>query len=114
MTPGHAAGSASRRLQFGLRILLLGVMAVATLLGCICNAAHKQRQEVAFIQSLGGRVGYSFQIDGRGRLQREKKPDAPKWLVELCGVDFFGTVVHVALPPKACSPWCCNACRAFR
>jgi hypothetical protein len=91
------------RPQFTLRALLVATTAAATCLGIVVRQAHRQRDEVRFIESIGGRAGYDFQFGSSGWFDPNAKPIAPSWIVAILGVDFFGDVICVQLPRKVSS-----------
>jgi Leucine-rich repeat (LRR) protein len=58
--------------------------------------ARIQREAVAAIEKSQGRVLYDWDWTD-GDLILRGKPSAPRWLVDLIGVDFFGRVTDVRL-----------------
>ena len=91
-----------RRFQFGLRSLLVLVVAVAvpcSWLAVELQRAERQRKAVEAIEGLGDCVayGYTFHpISGRWPLLREELP-GPLWLRRLLGDDFFADVVGMSV-----------------
>jgi hypothetical protein len=82
--------------QFGVRSLLVLLVAVSVPLGWFAwelNKARRQREAVVRILELGGRVFYDYQDEYGRRLNAE--PGSPEWLRKLLGDDFFCEVVTV-------------------
>jgi hypothetical protein len=79
--------------RVSVRGLIALVLVVGGWLGWIVRGARVQREAVAGIQKAGGSVRYDWQIvEGhwiRGKLW------APRWLVDLIGIDYFGHVTGV-------------------
>jgi hypothetical protein len=65
-------------------------------LGWIVRQAHVQRDAVATIENFGGIVHYDWEW-AKGSLIPGGRPGAPRWLVDLIGVDHFGHVSTVDL-----------------
>jgi internalin A len=63
-------------------------------LGWVVHHARVQRDAVAAIERAGGRVMYEWQFKN-SIPNPAGKPWAPKWLVDLVGVDYFGNAVYV-------------------
>jgi hypothetical protein len=88
-----------------LRVSVSGLMSIVLLIGggtgWLVRRAHTQRNAVAAIQAAGGQVIYDFQYD-HVVFNADGKPKAPRWLVDLVGVDHFAEVLAVRLrmPPK--------------
>jgi internalin A len=80
-----------RFLRFGVRGLIVLVLVIAAGLGWTVHLAHVQRDAVAAIRKAGGAVSYDWEIS-TGKYWPAGEPWAPKWLVDLVGVDFFGHV----------------------
>jgi hypothetical protein len=92
MSQAHPIPHPWRRfLGFSVRGLIVVVLAIGAGLGWIVHQAHVQRDAVAAIEENGGGVGYSWEWRDGNRIPGGK-PWAPRWLVELVGVDYF---VHV-------------------
>ena len=62
------------------------------------HQAHVQRDAVAAIRGAGGAVRYDWEWSNGNSFPRGD-PWAPKWLVGLIGVDYFGHVTFVRLIP---------------
>ena len=77
-----------RWFQFSLRTLLVLVAVVAVWLALLVNAARKQREAVAAIEALGGRIVYEH---------GSNLPPGPKWLRELIGEEYFFRIIAVGL-----------------
>ncbi len=86
-----------RWFSISLRTLLLLVTVFALWLGWHARRAHQQRDAVARIQELGGAVAYDYEYsDDQGWIP-DAAPPRPDWLRNIAGLDFFATVVSVAL-----------------
>jgi hypothetical protein len=91
------------RFQFSLRALL--VLVVAFAVPCSWLAAKKrqsvrQREAVAAILHLGGRVMYDFEYPPPApgeTSSRVIEPPGPAWLRNLLGINFLAAVVQVTL-----------------
>lgn len=81
-------------LRLSVRSLLVLVLLVGATLGLIVHRARVQRDAVAAIERAGGGVMYEWQFKD-GIPNREGTPRVPKWLVDLVGVDYFGSAVYV-------------------
>ena len=93
------AGSVSRRWWRDLRFNVGGDRTRARCRGRAGLGgprARIQREAVAAIKSAGGHVDY----DGESGAARPFRAEdmAPRWLVDLLGVDYFGHVTDVWLP----------------
>jgi hypothetical protein len=77
--------------------LIVVVLVIGAGLGWIVREARIQRDAVAAIRAAGGSVFYDWEWNN-GKSVPGGKPWAPKWLVDLIGVDYFGHVTHVWLP----------------
>jgi hypothetical protein len=85
------------------------VLIVGTVLGFEVREARIQRDAVSAIMShIGGilhpgRVYYNWELaDGAppSSAMPGSQPWAPKWLVDILGIDYFGHVVYVELPSQ--------------
>lgn len=101
-----------RYVTLSLWTLFALLTALAVWLGVIVNRAREQREAVKAIEALGGVVFYDWQpklttrSKGEWSSQRGRwkftvasdraTPDAPTWLVQLIGDDFFQDVHGVA------------------
>lgn len=98
-----------RRFQFGVRSLLVFLVAVSVSLGWFAwelQRAHRQREAAEAILKTTGEVGYDYQYPG-GLAETYKRqsidsgylgslePSVPGWLRKLLGDDFFCDVVYV-------------------
>jgi hypothetical protein len=81
--------------RFSVRGLIVLVLLIGAGVGWIVRSARIQRDAVAAIQKAGGYVGYGWA--GSNRDEFAEKALAPKWLVHLIGVDYFGHVTDVSL-----------------
>ena len=84
-----------RRLQFSLGALLLAVAALSVWLAAVSREARLQKQAVGRILELGGDVNYDYQVRADGHYALGGEPNAPKWLRQLVGDDYFENVVYV-------------------
>ncbi len=87
--------SPSRRFRLSLRALMAIVLLLSLGLGWIVHRARVQRQAVAAIERVGGRVLYDWQWKDL-RSIANGKPRGPRWLVECLGVDYFSDVTGVS------------------
>ena len=89
-----------RFLRFNVRGLIVVVLVIGAGLGWIVRQAHIQRDAVAAITKVGGVVFYDWEWRD-GTSISGGKPWAPRWLVHLIGVDYFGhvTVVEFSMYP---------------
>jgi len=80
-----------RRLQFGLRTLLLAVAVCAAACSWFAVRKHRASQQRAAIEALGDRawVVYDYQLDADGLHIEGAEPPGPAWLRNLLGDDFF-------------------------
>jgi internalin A len=84
------------RLRLSVRGLLILVLVIGGWLGWIVRNARVQRDAVAAIEEAGGHVWYDWESKDGFQIPSEG-PWAPKWVVDHVGLEFFGTVVGVAL-----------------
>jgi hypothetical protein len=85
-----------RLLRVSVRGLIIAILAIGSWLGWIVRCAHIQRDAVAAIESSRGHVAYDWDVVDRDQIMR-RKPWAPRWFVDLVGVDFFGHCTSVRL-----------------
>jgi Leucine-rich repeat (LRR) protein len=82
-----------RRFQFGVRSLLLFLVAVSVPLGWFAwemQKAKRQREAVEAVVGLGGSVAYEYQREGRiGWPNTQAESATPAWLRKPLGDDFF-------------------------
>ena len=87
-------------LRFGLRTLLLTLLAVGIWVGFKSNHARKQKDAVDAIQSLGGSVVYYYQqiapVSAGGGFTTAKPP-GPTWLRRILGDEYFVKVYSANL-----------------
>lgn len=95
--------------RLSVRMLLVLVLVVGGGLGWVVHSARVQREAVEAIRRAGGSVQFDWQVEAERAALKEAMggmgggflvlPDAdppwPRWLVDLLGVDFFGSVVEV-------------------
>ncbi len=96
-----------RRFQFGIRSLLVLTVVIAIMCGWLTTEnrrAQKQGQAVAWIRSVGGSVGYDWEISASDPpLQREQQPE-PQPLRNLLTDEFFGDVLYLHFGDRL-DPW---------
>jgi hypothetical protein len=83
-------------LRFSVRGLIVLVLVIGVGLAWLVRSAHIQRDAVASIENTRGQVAYHWDSTNGQQILRGK-PWAPRWLVDLIGVDFFGHVTSVRL-----------------
>ena len=97
-----------KRTRLNVVQLMVLVLIAGTGLGLVVRKARVQRDSVRAIlrsvagYNIGDTVYYDWELpDGAlpGLYSRHSDPRAPKWLVRFLGVDYFGHVVYVKLPP---------------
>jgi hypothetical protein len=79
--------------------MIVVVLLVGGWLGWIVRSARIQREAVAAIRAAGGWVEHDFQ-SFNGQWDSDGRPRAPRCLVDLIGIDFFGHVTTVGLTAK--------------
>lgn len=84
------------RPQFTLRSLLVIMLVVAAVVAIIAHRARTQREVVAALLRKGAVVIYHHQESGQWGWE-EGEPNAPRWLRQLIGDDYFQTVKDVYL-----------------
>jgi Leucine Rich repeat len=96
------------RFRLSLRALMVIVLVSGGLIGWKANRAHTQRRAVEAIKAINGNVVYDFQYAGNDVLtpapfSARKEPDAPKWLRNLLGDEYFQevTMVDIRSPVSA-------------
>jgi hypothetical protein len=80
-----------RYLRYSVRGLIISVLIVGGWLGWVVRSAQIQRDAVAAIKQAGGSVRYDWEFSN-GESLSGGKPWAPRWLVNLIGVDYFGHI----------------------
>ncbi len=95
--------SSRRYLRFSVRGLIVLVLVIGAGMGWIVREAHIQRDAVAAIKNAGGVVSYDWEWSN-GKSILGGKPRAPKWLVDLIGVDYLSHVTTVRLNTSSASP----------
>jgi internalin A len=85
-----------RWLRTSTRGLIVIVLMIGAGLGWLVRGARIQRDAVTAIKSAGGFTRYDWQV-GIGRPIPTAKPRAPRWLVELIGIDYFCHVTDAQL-----------------
>ena len=87
-----------RFLRVSVRGLIVLVLVIGAGLGWLVRSAQVQGDAVAAIRRAGGSVSYDWERNN-GKSVPGGKPWAPKWLVDLIGVDYFALVTSVWLKP---------------
>jgi hypothetical protein len=88
-----------RLLRFRVRRVIVLVLVVGVGTGWVVRAIRDtriQRQTIAAITKAGGVALYNWEWSD-GKAIGAGKPRAPKWLVDLVGVDYFGHVTSLSL-----------------
>lgn len=91
-----------RRLQFGLRTLLVLVTVFGVWFGIYMHRVRRQKDAVQAIREFGGWVCYDFQETSRAGssfFDAKAEPSVPKWLLSHLGEDFFFNVVACNFDP---------------
>jgi hypothetical protein len=70
------------------------VLVIGVWLAWLVRSAHIQRDAVAAITHAGGKVSYDWEWSN-GHDIPGGKPWAPRWLVSLLGIDYFGNIASV-------------------
>jgi hypothetical protein len=83
-----------------VRGLIVFVVVVGAGLGWVVRQAHIQRDAVATIKNAGGSIQYEWEGRDGSRIPGGE-PWAPRWLVDLIGVNYFGQVTTVQFLPSA-------------
>jgi hypothetical protein len=90
-----------RRVQFGLRTLLVFVTLCAVVCSWLTDRVEERRQQakavIAIYERSGGSVSYDWELDGNGSDLPKPLSPAPKQLMNLLGVDFFSEVYRLEL-----------------
>jgi Leucine Rich repeats (2 copies)/Leucine Rich repeat len=81
-------------LRLSVRGLIVLVLVIGAALGWMVRSARVQRDAVAAITKTGGSVFYDWEWRN-GKSTQGCDPWAPRWLVKLMGVDYFGHVTLV-------------------
>ena len=89
-----------RFLRLSVRGMIVVVLVIGVWLGWVVHSARMQRDAVAAIRDAGGAVYYDWEWQS-GEFVRGGKPWAPRRIVRLFGVDYFGHVCHVSFRDSA-------------
>lgn len=87
-------------LRPNLRSLLILIALIGGWLGWFVSGARVQREAAAVVKRAGGTVEYDWEWRN-GVRDPAASPSAPKWLVDLLGLDYFGNVVAIYIGGKA-------------
>ena len=79
-----------------MRGVIVTVLFVAAYLGWVANRARTQREAVAAIRKAGGTVAYEWE-ERKGEVIKGGKPPLPRWIVNVLGLDYLGSVTGVVL-----------------
>lgn len=97
MTYRDQSAKRHRWFQYGLRTLLLVMLAIGLGTGWWANKAQRQKNAVASILKAGGYVRYGYQYDAAGNLDNNAEPPGPAWLRNSLGIDYLSRVTEVQL-----------------
>ncbi len=87
-----------RWLRFSLRTFLALVLIFGVWLGLLVHRVNKQREAVAWVKEMGGRVLYKYETDDFASfLNNNADPPGPDWLRNLIGLEYFANVSSVYL-----------------
>ena len=89
-----------RFLRFSVRGLIVLVLLIGAGLGWLVRSARIQREVVAEIKNARGNVAYIWE-SSNGKFIPAGRPWAPRWLVDLIGVDYFGHVTVAWIGPSS-------------
>jgi internalin A len=87
-----------RYMRLSVRGLMVLVLLIAGGLGWLVRSARIKRDAVAAIRNARSNVTYDWQWR-KPTLYVRGEPKAPRWLVDLIGVDYFGHGIWVWLSP---------------
>jgi hypothetical protein len=87
-------------LRFSVRTLMIVLALFACTIGWLVHSAQVQRDAVEAIEATSGAVSYVWQYKDGDEISNGR-PWAPKWLVDLLGVDYFGSIALVYLGDEA-------------
>jgi Leucine-rich repeat (LRR) protein len=86
----------NRFVRFSLRTALILLTLLCLALGWWVVTAERQRDAVAAVRELGGRVRYTYELGPEGfPLKKPEPPWAPEWLRDTFGEDLFITLHSV-------------------
>ena len=85
-----------RWLRISIRTMFVLTTILCVGLGLIVQRVERQKEVVKWVEGLGGRVDYDYELDGFGFALPGTAP-GPKWLRELVGVDYFAAIDFVDL-----------------
>jgi hypothetical protein len=90
-----------RWFRYSLRTFLIVVTAICIWLGLQVNAARRQKEVVAAIDTGGGLVYFDYEMtlgtNSRSVVDPKASPPGPVWLREFLGEDYFRTAKGVSL-----------------
>ncbi len=85
-----------RFFRFGIRTFLVVVVGLSVWLAWFVYRVERQKNAVAWVIENGGSVVYDYEMNADG-VDDEPDLPAPKWLVNLIGIDYFSSVVDVMI-----------------
>jgi internalin A len=89
-----------RFMRLSVRGLIVLVLVIGAGLGWLVHTARIQREAVAALDNVGCHISYDWNWQN-GMYVPGGPPWAPKWLVELIGVDYFGHVTRVMISDRS-------------
>ena len=98
MTASASPPSGRRWLRLGVRTSMVLILILGGGLGWMAHRARVQREAVAAILRARGMAYYGWRrVDWRfpREIKGPDEPWAPRWLVDLIGVDYFDSVTFV-------------------
>ena len=84
-----------RWFRFSLRTFLIVLTIFCVWFGLYLYRVEQQREAVKWVLGHGGTVYYDYELDDK-YFDGDSHPTAPKWLLNMLGVDFFSTVTQVS------------------
>jgi hypothetical protein len=99
MTGRSAPRSWTRWLRLSVQRLMILVLLTGGWLGWLARSARIQSEAVRTIEKVGGKVYYDWEWKETDTSIwiSQGGPWAPRWLVRIVGVDYFGHVIRVEL-----------------
>jgi len=88
-----------RWMQFGTRSMLVLTTACGILLGWRANEVRRERDALAFVESLGGMACFDYQCDfdkdGLRVVDPGREPPKSSWLRSMVGDEYFRHIVVI-------------------
>lgn len=86
------------RLQYSLRVVLFIGLVIGLLLTFPVRRVIKQKAGRDWVAAQNGHVVFGYQFNSEtGAYDHRAEPPAPRWLIEVVGIDWFTTVEAVTL-----------------